>query len=217
MKKLMLMAAAGLMLGACAKDNGRSGQDNVQQAAREPALQGKIFWGACDTRPGIAVATGILTGDAIKASRTAYGFDGAQVTRFTRFYQAADCSGDSAFTFRELGNMNIMENSKTQDGATFVDFNYDKLMLKIDSEAGVTVANGVKLCQTGDWAMGNDRDITGAAQDINCYAAQEPRLERNVYIVESANLFLGAQGPGTMSSEGRPTALDRVNQKFIAQ
>lgn len=217
-KHLMAATFVFASLTACNNDSGSSSPaENSEQALRDTNLQGRTFWSACSTEPLTAIATGILTGDAIKASRTGFGFEGAEVTRHTRFFPAADCSGESAFTFREIGTFEIQSDRETNDGATFIDMNGEKLHVKIDSEVGASVANSLTACKANDWKMGDDREVTAAASEASCYAKALPRMERNIYLVESNTLYLGSTSDAGRDGEGRPTQLDRTAQKYVAE
>ena len=217
MKRFFLVFAIlpMLILGACNKDNGSSPAENVQQAARDPSLQGKTFWSACQTRPLTAIGTGILTGQAIKGSKTGFLFDGASVTRITQYFISADCSGEYALTFKENGRFNILQDKKSSDQATFIDINFDSLKLTVDNQPGVQVANTLGLCGINDWQVAQERDVTLKASDMKCYNLAVPRLEKNLYKLEGNTLFLGSQQPGFRDSDSRPTMLDRTNEKYV--
>lgn len=217
MKRLFILAATVpmFMLAACNKDNGSSPAENVQQAARDPSLQGKTFWSDCQLRPLTAIGTGILTGQSIKSSKTGLLFDGASVIRITQYFSAADCAGEYALTFKETGRFNILQDKKSSDSATFVDINYDILKLAADNAAGVQVANTLGLCGGSDWQAAQERDVTAHSADLKCYNTAVPRLDKNIYKLEGTTLFMGSQQPGFRDSDNRPTMLDRTNEKYV--
>lgn len=215
MKNLIILLVAATAVAACNKDNNQSAGQNTEQTVRDATIQGKYFWGQCTTEPSVAIATGLVTGEALKASRTGFYFDGAQATRLTSFYEAADCAGQSAFTFRELAAMNIQTDKKSADDATFIDFRYDRLMVHIDSPTGLTVANGINLCQARNWAANEDRDVTASSEAITCYTQKLPRTELNIYRLEGDKLFLGSETQ--RDANDRPAALDRARQQYVKQ
>lgn len=204
---LLILAVAGGWMGAgCKQDESSPGSvtSHIEQVFREPDIQGKVFASACSERFLTGPATGLLTGVSINGSQLKYSFTGDKVERINDFYQNSDCSGPVAFSYREIGSFKIMEDRKTADNATFIDFHFDRLNLKISNEAGATAANGVNLCGAADWRPGDERDITAHAGDINCYAHTYPRIEANVYRVDGDTLTLG---DGSLSPGGRPTSL----------
>jgi len=210
LKKFLLIAVASLMAVACDKDNNNNPIDNVREALEEKDLQNKTFQSECNLEPLDAILTGILTGGqaSVKSSRTQYRFVGANITRTTILYAQTDCVGD-AFTFNETGAFNVSKNQKTNDGGYFIDINFNKLMLKMDSDVGVQSANAIKLCGASDWAVGQEREVTAQAKDMSCYGATVPRTDLNIYRVDEGNvLYLGT--PSKDSNQARPTSLSKV-------
>jgi hypothetical protein len=216
MKKIILLAAAlpVIMSAACAKENSSSVSENVQQAARDPSLQAKTFVGDCRTLTLTAVSTGILTGQAVKSTRTSYLFDGAGVTRGTQYFAEANCQGGIAANFKEFGSFNLIREKKSADEGVFIDMNFDKLKISVDNEAGLKVAQGLSLCGVNDWQLGQEREVTARSGDVTCHNLALPRAEKNIYKLEGTTLFLGNQTMALRSPEGRPTSLDRAGEKY---
>ena len=217
MKKLFVFSAAAAMLMAAACDKARTSNPitNAAQAAKDPALQGKAFKGKCSDRLITTVFTALAAGKALKSAHATYRFDGANVTRATLLYPETDCKGDVAYTFEEQGVVDIKDADKTKDDARFIDMVFDKVFVVINSDVGVKVANGIKLCEVEDWAMNQRREVTQVAKNKTCYNTELPRTEHNVYRLEDNTLILGAKD--SADKTGRPTALDRDDEVYKAQ
>lgn len=217
MKKLILASIAVLSLAACNRDNDDP-ISNIREASEDSALQLKNFTSACSIQPIDAVLTGILTGGqaSIKSAVTQYRFEGANVDRRTIMFESGDCTGSSAATFTESGSFDIITDNKTADSGTFIDIEYKKLMVKIDSDAGAQAASAVNLCGTNNWANGAEAEVTAKSADATCYGAQVPRKVANVYKVESDVLYLGTPTKDAVAASVRPTALD-TGVKYTAQ
>lgn len=218
MKKFLVLVAASLFMAACGDsddDDNNNPLDNAREAVEDTALQGRTFQSECVLEPLDAILTGILTGgDAlVKSSRTQYLFQGANLTRTTLLYTGSDCTGE-AFSFRESGTFDINPEQKTADNGSFMDMNFQKLMLRIDSDAGATAANAIKLCGVEDWATGQERDVSGNAENLTCYGAAVPRVSLNVYRIDAGNILL-LGSVSTENGQERPTKLNDV--KFTAQ
>ncbi len=121
---------------------------------------------------------------------------------------AAACNKDN----KQSGGQNV---EQTVRDATFIDFNYDRLMVHIDSPTGLTVANGINLCQASNWIANEDRDVTANSEAITCYTQRLPRTELNIYRVEGDKLFMGSETQRDASN--RPAMLDRERQQYVKQ
>lgn len=219
MKKQLLTAAfaaslSALFLSACGQDN--NPVNNVREASADPGLQAKDFHGNCSVKPIDAILTGILTGGdaAIKSARTEYRFVGANMSRKTRLFTTADCTGDTAATFTESGSFEIKSDGKTSDGGTFIDFDLTKLEIVVQSPKGIEVANSINLCGSNTWKQNEQLEVTTKSGDVNCYGAQVPRRVANVYKLENSNLYLGTQSKGDVSV--RPSSVNR-NDIYVAK
>lgn len=216
MKKVLTISLAMLALVACSKDRNNDPVSNIREAVKDKDLQEKVFVSECAEKPIDALLTGLFSGgkSSIKAIRTAYFFAGANVTRTTRLFNSLDCSGDAAFTFEELGDIKIDKDQKTNDGGFFIDMDFHSLKVKMATDAGATAANAVKLCKVSDWAAKQERDVTGASADVNCYNAQVPRHNANVYRVDANTLYFGTQAKSTNDGSTRPTKVD-TSVKYV--
>jgi hypothetical protein len=214
----LLISVCALSMGfmGCGKDSSNSNpMDNVQQAAKDPDLQGKIFRGDCSMKPLDAIATGIATsGDAsVKSAREQFEFVGANLTHAILLFNTSDCSGDVSLTFRQMGTFDIDIRKATGEGAKSIDINYGKLSLTINNDRGLKIATSIKLCGADDWKLNDQREVTDHAGNMTCYRQKMPVKVVNIYRVEGKTLFFGANGAS--ASENRPTQLDR-NTKYMA-
>ena len=190
---------------------------NTQEVVKELNLQGKTFRGDCHDQPINEILTGLLTlGEAsVQSQRIQYRFTGANVARVTHLYGARDCSGPEAFTFEEAGEMRILENSKTADGATLIDFDFKKVDLTVSSQEGVVIANRIGVCNQSDWAINTKRDVTPTSAEFSCYNVTTPRLEFNIYRLDGNVLYFGTQAKAN-TVETRPTVI-RTELKYTAE
>jgi hypothetical protein len=216
LKKLLYLCASALMLTACPKKNNPAA--NIKEAIRDKDLQEKTFVSECSVKPGDALLTGVLTGfqSSIKGQQVAYRFSGARVTRTTRLFNTADCSGDAALTFEEKGTIDINKKEKTNDGGYNINLDFNNLKVAMATDAGATAANSVKLCGSADWAPKQTRDVTPQAKDTNCYGATLPRHVANIYRVDAGTLYLGTATTGATKDSQRPTSLD-LGTKYKSQ
>lgn len=217
MKKLIYLSFATLLIAACSKDKNNNPVTNAQEAAKDKDLQLKTFVSDCSIKPLEALLTGIFSGgqSSVKGQRVAYRFEGANVTRTTRLFNTADCSGDAAFTFEELGTIKIDKNQKTNDGGYNIDLDYNKVKVAMATDAGRVAANAIKMCGAADWAAKQTRDVTAQAKDVGCYGAALPRHISNIYRVDAKTLFMGTQSKGSNTARERPSSLN-MSDKYIA-
>lgn len=218
MKNLVCCAAIALLFTACAKDKQNDPIRNITEAAKDRDLQDKNYQGACTLKPLDAILSGILTGGEapLKASRTSYRIEGANITRTTQLFVAGDCQGDAAIQFEELGEVDIRKDQKTADGGQSIDIDYKTVNAKVINEDGVKAANAIGLCEATDWVKDQERDVTGAADKVNCYNASLPRHNSNIYRVDNNVLYFGTQSKASSQPEDRPTSLD-MNDKYVGQ
>jgi hypothetical protein len=218
LKKLLFVCLASLLVAACGKDRNNDPIANANEASKDRDLQGKNFASSCSIKPLDAVLTGILTGGnaVIKGAKTVYRFDGANVSRTTRLYTTADCSGETAVSFEERGEIDIKKDQKTNDGGKFIDIQYKTLKVSAANDAGATAANSIKLCGASDWAAKQVRDETANSKDMTCYGAQVPRQNANVYRVDANILYLGTQTKASTDASQRPSTLNMAD-KYTAE
>lgn len=221
MKRLILIALATVFVAACSDDdNNDDVVDNVQEAAKDRDLQDKNFITPCTTVVLDAVLTGILTGGdaAIKAQRVQYRFEGNDVTRTTFLFSEADCTSDVAIQLREVGDFTLNTDNKSADGGKFIDVDFHDLNAQVISQAGVEVANAIGFCGASDWAAGAaERNVTPKAADLNCYSAQVPRHNSNIYRLDEGKvLYFGPQTKSNNDGTTRPTSLN-TNVKYVVE
>lgn len=214
MKRMMLVGAALLVTAACNKDTNPIA--NVIEASEAPDLQQKNFTSKCSVTPIDAIISGILTGGsaAMKSTSTVYRFQGEGLTRTTNIFESSDCSGEVAIVFVEEGKFDVLDDNTTPDGAKLVNFNYEKVSVKIQNQKGVEAANAISLCGTNNWSDNQEADVTTKAADLTCYNATVPRLVANIYKLEGSALYLGTPAKDGVGEASRPTSLDR-NQVYI--
>lgn len=190
----------------------------MREAAKDPDLQGKNFVSSCQLKPLDAVLTGVLTGGnaSIKGAQTVYRFDGANVSRTTRLYTTSDCSGETAISFEEMGEMKLDPDHRTNDQGKFIDIDYKKVKATAANQAGAEVANAVGLCSAKDWAPKQTRDVTAQAKDMSCYGAQLPRHNSNVYRVDANILYFGSQSKASNDASSRPSTVN-FGDKYTAR
>lgn len=203
----------GLGLG-CSKDRDINPIANIREAAKDRDLQSKTFSGACSIRPLTAISTKIQSGLALKSARIQYRIDGDNITRSTLLYERTDCSGDVAYTFREMGTVSLSPDQRTRDNAKMIDINYTALKLRVDSQDGAQVANGTKLCNISNWQAGQERDVTPTSDDSGCYGIRVPRTDFNVYRIDGNTLYWGSSESSSRDRSDRPTSLD-LTEKYV--
>jgi hypothetical protein len=210
LKNLFIIALVPLVLAGCDRHKNKNPITNAKEAAKDTSLQGKVFESDCSTTPLSAAFSGLMTkGEtALQGARTQIKAEGANLTRRTLYFTKTDCSGPVAFTFEELGEMDIDKNQTTNDGGRFVDIMFKAVKVKIDSREGATIANALKMCRKEDWAVGQEQDVTAVAKDAACYNAQVPRMDANIYRVEGDKLYLGSLTKSQRETAARPTSLD---------
>jgi hypothetical protein len=201
---------------ACARDKDnpvdavKGAADSAVAAAKDPALQGKVFESDCSIQPLMALVTVLKA----KSSKTQYTFKGNSIVKHTLIYPTTNCAGDVMASFEEDGTVDIKDSQKTQDGARFIDINYTNVKGVINSDAGANLANTVRACGFSDWSRGKERDVTATSKNVNCYGTAVPRNDYNVYRLEGTSLIFG-EGSGHEDENSRPTTLSR-DQKFIS-
>lgn len=197
MNKILLFAALSLMAVACGKDD-KNPISNFKEANEDVDLQGKNFESAC-----LAETSG-----GIQSSRVAYEFQGSNIVRSTILFTTPTCSIE-AYRYKDTGTFNITKNQRTADGGYFIDINFNNVAVLITTDAGAVVANAAGLCGAADWATSQEREVTAAAKSANCYGADVPRVNFNVYRIDGGNtLYLGS---ATLENgAARPTALAPV-------
>lgn len=217
-KAISLSLVLLLVVSCSKKSTNKDPVDNTREALKDTSLQEKTFRGDCQAQPINEIVTGLLTlGEvSVKSQRIQYRFAGANVARITHLYVSRDCSGPEAFTFEESGEIRIHEQNKTADGATFVDFDYKKLELKVSTQEGVIVANAVGVCGMNDWNINNTRDVITKSENRDCYNLRVPRQEFNIYRVDGGKtLYLGM--PAKVNTpESRPSSI-KTDLKYVAE
>lgn len=218
MKLLLLACSAVFLLSACDNDDDTDDNpiSNIREAAKDGGLQDKTFRGECSLKPLQLIATGIATlgEDALKSGREQYYFEGMNVVHTTILYTSANCTEGESIVYTEKGSMEIDRDKKTDDGASYIDFKFEALQVKIQSEAGANIAHDVGLCGTQDWTVGVERDVTTVAEDLNCYRRKLPAHDANVYRLDDKTLYFGEKGLIERNEE-RPARLN-MNEKYIA-
>ncbi len=78
----------------------------------------------CEAKPLEGLVTGLFTlgADAIRSQKIQYRFEGANVTRTTRYYSEANCVSD-ALKFQEIGQIEIKD-ERTNEQARHIAFNF---------------------------------------------------------------------------------------------
>ncbi|MBN8537216.1 MAG: hypothetical protein J0M15_09185 [Deltaproteobacteria bacterium] len=217
--KIAWVLLISLALASCNKKSTNTDPiDNTREALKDANLQEKTFRGDCQEKPINEIVTGLLTlgESSLKSQRIQYRFAGANVSRVTHLYSSRDCSGSESFTFEESGELRIQDGTKTPDGSTFVEFDYQKLELKMSSQEGVVIANAANVCGMNDWSLNNSRDVITKSENINCYNLRVPRQEYNVYRIDSGNtLFFGTHAQ-VNTPESRPTSV-KTDLKYISE
>lgn len=208
--KIITLALTSLLIGACARNT--DPVDTAVEASEDPALQAKDFVGACSLKPIDAVLTGILTGGAaaIKSAATVYRFEGADISRKTYLYTATNCTGEAALVFTESGAFDILADNKTADGGKFIDMDFKRLDVRIESAEGLTVANAISLCGSNAWSLDQDAEVTTKSAEVSCYNAQVPRKVANIYMLDGGSLYLGTPTKDPVGEFARPSALDKT-------
>jgi hypothetical protein len=187
---------------------------NARVVAKERDLQGGMFESSCDSTPVDAVLSGLLSGHAVKSARVQYRFVGSNVTRSTVLFARGDCTGPMAYTFNETGKVAaINPDEKTADGGKTIDLEFNNLSVAISDEEGAKIANSMKLCDVVDWAVNQDRDVTGAANKMNCFRSALPTKEYTIYRIDGNALFLGSpsNNPGS-----RPSTLN-LSRRYTSE
>jgi hypothetical protein len=210
-KKLALSVLIAAIGFGCSKNSTTSDPiENVRQATKEEALQVKTFRSECQEKPINELVTGLMTGfgASMKSQRVQFRFEGANVHRQTWMYSTRDCSGQEALIFDEGGEIKIHDGQTLADGSTAIDFDYRNVDVQVVSAAGAEIANSVKLCSGADWKSGDIRSVNANSEDWNCYSAQVPRQEFNVYRLDGNVLLLGTDLQDN-SADKRPTGVDQ--------
>lgn len=215
---LAITALANVAFVGCGKDKNNDPVQNVRVASEDRDIQNKNFSSACSQKPIEGILTGILTGGEapLRSQKVVYRFEGANVTRSTQIFTTPDCSGDIAISFEEIGEFTLDTDSRTGEGAKFIDFDYKKLKMSIVSNPGVIAANAVGICGAHDWALSQQRDVTAQAADLRCYNIATPRHQSNIYFLEGNTLFFGTQSPAAVDPSKRPGQLNR-NDGYVGQ
>jgi hypothetical protein len=217
MKKIFCLFMMCLAFAACNRDRNNNPFTNAKTAADERDLQGKNFTSECSLKPMDAVFTAIATGfsASVKSSLEAYRFDGANVTRMTRFYQSPDCSGDAAVNFEEMGDFNLHKDQQTADLGRAIDIDYHTLKVQTLTNEGVAAANAIGLCGISDWSVNQQRDVTAQAKDVKCLGTPLPRHNANIYRVDAGVLYLGASTANPTDPSQRPTSLSATKYRAL--
>ncbi len=192
---IIVMLAASAMFG-CSRDDKADPIGDIVEKTEEKDLQNRNFTSAC----------GAATPLNMPNSRMIYRFGGANVVRTIQMFTTADCSGDAAIRFDERGDFDVNPNNVGPDGGKDIDFNYTSLRVTTLTSDGVKIANAMQLCSANDWSVNSERDQTAHAGEVNCFSAQVPRKNVNLYRVDGNNLFLGASSDKDTTE--RPIALD---------
>jgi hypothetical protein len=210
LKKILLALSVCVLFSACGKNKNNDPFVNNDQAAKDRDLQGKNFASPCSVSALDAILTGILTGGtaAIQAEQIVYRFDGANVTRTTHLYTNTSCTGDTAVSFVETGDVSLRPDTRTNDGGKYIDIDYKNLQVTTVTDDGVKAANAIHLCGATDWSANSKRDETAQAKDVLCYGAALPRHNSNVYRVDANVLYFGAQTKADNNDSERPGSLD---------
>lgn len=208
MKNLLYVFCAMAVLAGCAKDRDLDPVANVSEASKDRDLQ-KTFNSPCT----VAGAEVLQTLGTVKGEKTVFRFDGNNITRESRYYAAADCSGEPAFTMQENGTFRIEtdRNKDTNDRGRNIDINWKTVKVAINTDDGVKAANSdvAPLCGLKDWKKGGEaRDVTAQAKNPTCYNGKVPRQDWNIYRVDAGTLYLGRVSKSENAQKDRPAKLE---------
>lgn len=207
-KALIAVAALTFAVVGCNKGRDANPISNITEAAKDVHLQNKTFSSVCSTSLGeMAKTLG-----TVKSSRIEYHFVGDNVTHSTVYYQSTNCTGEPAYTFKEIGTFKS-DNSKDIDGGRPIDMNFKNVYVNVSSDAGRDAANSAKLCGVSNWEKGKDTDVTVHSADLTCNNAQLPRSDYNIYRLDGGTLYWGSVLPVTDEAD-RPTKLQK-NIQFV--
>jgi hypothetical protein len=195
---LAMMAAVSLCTISCAKNDNLDPAQNAATAAQDRDLQEKDFASPCMAKP--------LAG--VVASKMVYRFQGANMTRTTRYFKTADCSSDTDISFVEQGVFNLHTDQRTPDGGKAIDIDYKTVTVTTVTAQGVEAANAMGLCGAHDWSQNSQRDESSHAADVNCLNAEMPRHDSNIYRVDAKDLYFGATSDKSTDPSKRPASLD---------
>jgi hypothetical protein len=217
LKSSLLACSMLFALAACAPKSNNDPVANARVASTEPDLQDKIFRGQCSLKPLQSIATGIATGGdaAIKSAREQYQVVGANITHTTSSYATLDCSGPETLVFNETGTVSINAENKSADLGKSIDIKMNVLKVRIGSDAGALIANGIKLCGAADWAASNEREVTANSADATCYRKLVPSQDANIYRLLDANTLVFGKKDLLDRNDTRPDTLDQ-DTKYIA-
>jgi hypothetical protein len=211
---LSLMAS----LAACQKRSNKNPIENAREAISDVDLQSKSFLGDCSINLGDALASFVASSGkySVKSSRDQFQFVGANLTRTTRIYESADCTGQDVLMFKETGAFHVDPDKRAEDQSNFIDITYDRLTLVAQSEFGVQLANEIKICGHEDWSVGKEIEVTAQAEDVSCYRKKLPSQEADVYRLENNNLYFGERDALLKSRQSRPARVD-LKTKYSAK
>jgi hypothetical protein len=154
----------------------------------------------------------LFTGEssAAKSVRIVYEFRGNKITRRTEIFKAANCQGSAGLTMSETGTFDVHPKDQTSaDGGRFIDMDFTKINVEVQSAEGAEMANQAGLCGADNWAEGNNRNVTASANDVSCFGMELPRRLQNIYKLEDNALFFGRLTDPSGADTTRPEALDR--------
>ncbi len=203
---LTLMAS----LVACQKRSNKNPIENAREAISDIDLQSKSFVGDCSIDLGDALVSFVASSGkySVKSSRDEFQFVGANLTRTTRIYESADCTGQDALMYKETGAFHVDSDKRAEDQSKFIDITYDRLSLVAQSEFGVQLANDIKICGREDWTVGKEIEVTAQSEDVSCYRKKLPSKEADVYRLEKNNLYFGERDSLLKNLESRPARVD---------
>lgn len=208
--RIALLLVPVMMLAACDRHKNKNPFTNAKETLKDTSIQGKVYESDCSVQPVSAAISGVMTGGqaSVKGARTQYKFEGANVERRTLYFTAADCSGPIAFTFDEIGEVDIKDDH-AEDGARFMDMSFKNVELQIESEDGAKVANAINMCRSNKWSKGDKQDVTPMSSDPTCYNGTVPRQVANIYKRDGDTLYFGSTAKKEVKDQNRPTSLDK--------
>ncbi len=143
------------------------------------------------------------------SQQTEYDITNPTFTKKRFYYADTDCK-TPAVSVLETGHLDVTGKSTKVNGALDVNFNFDKTIVIVQSEAAVSVLNLANSCGINDWALNTERDVSAQAASIKCPGRIAPRSTQEIAQIINNTLFLGANADMDVS-KGRPEQLDAKN------
>lgn len=199
-QRVLAMAFAGAMLGACANKNDETEVVNTVDPDVQAAGLQSTWKSGCHN-----VALDVLSLDS---QTVEYQF-GSDVNRVTTYYDADTC----ATPVLKIVEWGTYENFDPVEGHHKIDIQWQKVSITPMTDTTRDLLNTVGFCGFQQWSTNGERDVT-AQSSIDpvvdrCWV-KTPRGQFDLVHISGSNLQLGATTPDLdkTSAEKRPTAID---------